>query len=215
VDRVRESYDAVARQYGEHLAGELAGKPVDRAVYALFAELCGDGRVGDVGCGPGHVTAHLASLGLDAVGVDLSPGMVDEARRRFPERSFRVGSMIEPGGLGEPDGVWAGAVAAYAIVHLDHDQRRAAYAELHRAIESGGWLLLSFHIEDAEHRPGDVKRFDEWWGSPVELTFHFIDPVEVIADLGAAGFEVVTRTDRVSWPDEAPTRRCHLIARTL
>jgi trans-aconitate methyltransferase len=48
-----------------------------------------------VGCGPGHVTAHLRKLGLDTFGIDLSPAMIDVARREHPELRFEVGSMTE------------------------------------------------------------------------------------------------------------------------
>jgi SAM-dependent methyltransferase len=66
------AYDAVASKYAELLRDELSGKPVDRALLGLFAELVGVGsRVADLGCGPGRVTGHLAPLGLDAFGVDL------------------------------------------------------------------------------------------------------------------------------------------------
>ena len=92
MDPVRASYDTIAGRYAQEIGGELAGKPVDRALYALFAELVGAGTVGDVGCGPGHVTAHLAGLGVRTVGVDLSPGMVAVARARYPESSSRASS---------------------------------------------------------------------------------------------------------------------------
>src|SRR2546429_4311974 len=114
VDHVRASYDAVARRYAEEIAGELATKPVDRALYGLFAELV-VGTVGDVGCGPGHLTAHLADLGLRPVGVDPSPGMIEVARARYPGLTFEPGSFA---GLPVEDAGWAGAVAPYSIIHL-------------------------------------------------------------------------------------------------
>ncbi|WP_370097776.1 trans-aconitate 2-methyltransferase [Streptacidiphilus sp. MAP12-20] len=40
--------------------------------------------VADVGCGAGRITAHLRSLGLDPFGIDLSPAMVEVARRDHP-----------------------------------------------------------------------------------------------------------------------------------
>ena len=43
----------------------------------------------EVGTGPGHVTAFLAEAGADATGLDLTPEMVDEARRRYPGRQLR------------------------------------------------------------------------------------------------------------------------------
>ena len=224
-DRVRDAYDTVARAYGDNLAGELPAKPVDRAMYRLFAELVAADldaatalgtaapTVGDVGCGPGHVAAHLAELGLHPVGVDLSPGMVAEARRRFPHLEFRVGSMLDPGGLGDPDGAWDGAVAAYAIVHFDAAGRGRAFAELARAIRPGGWLLVSFHVADAQTGPGGTHHLAEWWGHEVDLDFRFADPGEVAAQLSAAGFTVGVHTNRQPWPGEAPTRRALLLAR--
>jgi predicted TPR repeat methyltransferase len=81
MERVRTSYDAVAQRYAKEVVEELPDKPVDRAMYQAFAELVGRAHpgddcaaVGDVGCGPGHVTDHLAGLGLPMHGVDLSPG---------------------------------------------------------------------------------------------------------------------------------------------
>ena len=55
----------------------------------------GGGPVADVGCGPGHVTAHLRDSGLDAFGIDLSPVMIDVARREHPGLRFEVGSMTD------------------------------------------------------------------------------------------------------------------------
>lgn len=62
------------------------------AMLAGFAELVradGGRPVADFGCGPGHVTAHLDSLGVSAFGIDLSPRMVEIARRRYPDLRSR------------------------------------------------------------------------------------------------------------------------------
>src|SRR6266511_3740800 len=48
-----------------------------------------------------HVTAHLHGLGVDVFGIDLSPAMIDVARRDHPSLHFEVGSMTDlhrPGG---------------------------------------------------------------------------------------------------------------------
>ena len=97
-EKTRASYDAVAAAYAEALSDELRHKPLDRALLTAFAEQVrevgqGESRVGDVGCGPGHVTAFLAGLGLHAAGLDLSDGMVAEARKRHPDLEFSTGSM--------------------------------------------------------------------------------------------------------------------------
>jgi ubiquinone/menaquinone biosynthesis C-methylase UbiE len=145
------------------------------------------------------------------LGLDASTGMITVARERYPDLEFRVGTFAA---LGVPDGAWAGAVAAYSIIHVEPDDRPAAYAELARAVTPGGWLLLTFHTsEPGKFSAGSVEHIDQWWGYPVSLDFHFLDADEAVADLARAGFVVMARTDREPWPDvEAPTRRCHLLA---
>ena len=216
MEDVRSSYDALAERYAEEIGDELIGKPVDRALYGCFAELvrelAGAGlAVGDVGCGPGHISRYLAGLGLTVVGVDLSPAMVRVARLRHPHLRFEVGTFAD---LPAGDAEWAGAVSPYSIIHLDRDGRRAAFAELARVIAPGGWLLVSFHVADEHGGPGEARHVEELWETPVDLTFSLLDPAQVTADLAAAGFAVMSRTDREPWPAvEHQSRRSYLLAR--
>ena len=211
LERIRRSYDAVAERYAAELADELDHKPVERALYAMFAELVGAGaRVGDVGCGPGHIAAHLAALGLRPVGIDPSTAMIAVARSRHPSLEFRVGSA---GDLGVADGDWAGAVAPYCLIHVEAADRPAAYFELARVIAPGGWLLVAFHVSMAGQPVGSTHHLADWWGHEVDLDFHFLDPAEVRAGLATAGFSVMATTEREPWPGvEAPSRRCSILA---
>jgi len=53
--------------------------------------------VADVGCGPGHVTAHLHDSGLDAFGIALSPLMIDRcSSARAPRTAVRGGLHDRP-----------------------------------------------------------------------------------------------------------------------
>src|SRR5258705_3140283 len=86
-------YDRVADEYAERLYDELAGKPLDRELLDRLATLIGDGRVCDVGCGPGHITRYLHDRGCDAFGIDLSPRMVEVATALNPGCDFDVGDL--------------------------------------------------------------------------------------------------------------------------
>src|SRR2546421_3374645 len=185
MDAVRKSYDRVAGRYAREIGGELAGKPVDRALYALFAELVGAGTVGDVGCGPGHVSEHLAGLGVRTVGVDLSPGMVAVARARYPELDFTVGSCTD---LPVADRAWGGAVLAYSVIHLSDADRARTWRELARVVQPGGWLLVAFHVETADRPGGSTDPLGGWWGQPVGLGFRSLDPAPLPGDVPAARF---------------------------
>lgn len=167
--------------------------------------MAGLGPVGDVGCGPGQVAAHLAGLGLTVEGVDLSPGMVAQARRLHPGLTFREGSMLD---LDVADGAWGGIVALYSLIHVPPDQVPRALAEFARVLRPGGWLLVAFHVGS------ELRHLDEWWGEPVSLDFHFFEPAALEQQLAAAGLPVQARVEREPYPAvEGPTRRGYLLAR--
>jgi SAM-dependent methyltransferase len=142
----RTSYDTVAVSYADLLRDALADAPYDRALLGLFADLvraAGGGPVADVGCGPGRITAYLRGLGVDAFGVDLSPGMIDVARRDHPGVRFEVGSMTD---LGLADASVAGVLAWFSLIHVPDDEVPAVVAHFHRVLRPGGVLLLGFHV---------------------------------------------------------------------
>ena len=92
-DRVRATYGVVAASYARELSDELDGLPFERWLLDQVAVAAGDLPVMDAGCGPGHVTAHLAAAGADAQGLDVSPEMIAEARQRHPDVHFEVGDL--------------------------------------------------------------------------------------------------------------------------
>jgi SAM-dependent methyltransferase len=83
---IRESYDRIADEYARRIYRELGGKPFDRELLTRFAnEVKRRGVVCDLGCGPGHVAKFLHGLGTNVFGLDISAGMVEQARQLNPE----------------------------------------------------------------------------------------------------------------------------------
>lgn len=208
---VRATYDAVAHDYDRQLGGELASKPLDRALLRALVVLVGTGMIADVGCGPGHVTRDTipGRVASNVVGVDLSPSMIAIARERAPEVTFGVGSMLR---LGEGHGAWRGAVSLYSIIHLSPHERTTAFAEFTRVIQAGGWLLVAFDLDAPDFAIEQVNHITEWFGHHVELDGYFLDPDEIVTEVTAAGFSLIARTDRLPTPDvEYPSRRCYLL----
>jgi SAM-dependent methyltransferase len=189
-DATRASYDAVAAEYAANLSGELAGKPMDREWLAGFARRVA-GPVADLGCGPGHVTAHLAGLGMDVVGIDLSPGMVAQARAAYPDLAFEVADMRA---LGERPRRFVGLLAMYSLIHFDMAGLSAALRACHAALRPGGEICAAVHLGEGVVRP------DALWGVPVRLNFHLFAPGALDAALRAAGFEVLESRARPPYP---------------
>lgn len=206
----RSSYDTIAEYYAEHLRDELATRPVDRATLATFAELVhetGNPRIADIGCGPGRLTGHLLDLGLDPSGVDLSPGMIAQARQAHPGARFDVGSMLD---LDLPDGELGGVVAWYSIIHVPTELLPEVFAGFHRILAPGGYLQLAFQTGD------ELVRRTEAAGFPLTLDFHRRHPDDIAALLAAARFDVRIRTIRQPDPDRPfpeTTPQAYLLAR--
>ena len=138
------AYDAMAVRYAEFVLGELDRRPLERAVLAAFAEhvrTSGVGLVADLGCGEGRIGAHLAGLGLDILGIDLSAALTRIATVRYPELRFAVGSMHA---LPLPDGALSGAVSWYSVIHAAPSDLPACFAEFARVLRPGGHLLVAF-----------------------------------------------------------------------
>lgn len=207
---VRGAYDTVACAYEAQFADELDRRPLERALLTAFVDMAGSGTIADVGCGPGHVTSFLAALGAETVGFDLSPAMVDRARRRAPDSRFAIASMLE---LPADDDAWAGAVALYSIIHLTREDRMRAFHELARVVRSGGLLLVSFHVDSAAFASGEINHLDSFLGHEVRLDGYFLDPPRVEAELAAAEFAVTAKLERRPLPEtEYPSRRCYLLS---
>ncbi len=192
VTQIRTAYDAVADDYARLLEPELARNLWDRAVLGVFAErvrAAGGGRVADLGCGPGRITAHLQSLGVDAFGIDLSPAMVAVARRSHPGLSFTEGTMAA---VDLPDGALAGIVAWYSIIHTPPTRLPSVVAEFARLLRTGGRLLVAFQAGD------ERVHLEQGYGHSISLDAYRLDPDHVTTLLADAGLEVDARVVRAA-----------------
>jgi ubiquinone/menaquinone biosynthesis C-methylase UbiE len=206
-ESIRQSYDRVADEYARRIFSELDNKPLDRQLLTrLAAEVKGKGYICDLGCGPGHIARYLRDQGAEVFGLDLSPGMLDEARRLNPDITFRQGNMLA---LDLPDGSLAGIAAFYAIVHLAHETLPQVFREMARVLKPGGLLLLAFHIGD------EMLHRDEWMDRPVTLDFRFFSPQAIERDLEAAGLVIEETVEREPYAPavEHQSRRGYIFAR--
>ncbi|MZD06737.1 methyltransferase domain-containing protein, partial [Streptomyces sp. SID5785] len=179
----RRSYDTVAGSYAEILRPVLAAKPHLRAALALFADLvrdAGGGPVADVGCGPGHVTARLREAGLDAFGLDLSPKMIEVARRDHPGVRFTTGDMTR---LALADASLGGLLAFWSTIHVPDEELPAVCAGFHRVLRPGAPLLVGFHAGGTT-----TLKTTGYGGHPMHVHVHRRRPEQMADLLRDAGF---------------------------
>ncbi|QII06830.1 class I SAM-dependent methyltransferase [Rhodococcoides fascians A25f] len=199
----RTAYDTVAESYADLVRHELDGRHLELGLLATFADRVLGGEVLEVGCGSGRITEHLHQLGLDVTGIDLSPNMVEVARREFPHLTFRVGSMES---LAAADCSVAGIVAWYSIIHTPLEHLPAIFAELNRVLTPGGLLLIAFQSGN------ERVRLEQVYGHSVSYDAYRLDPDAIVADLVDANFAVDVRVHRAAVGYE-PTPQAYLMAR--
>jgi SAM-dependent methyltransferase len=203
---LHDGYNRIAGQYVERISNELDHKPLDRLLLDRFAESVRDqGRACDLGCGPGHVAAYLHRRGVDVFGVDLSSGMIDQARILCPGVEFKTGNMLS---LDLETESLAGIVAFYSIIHVPRDEVVTALCEMKRVLKPGGRLFLAFHIGD------DILHLDEMWGESVSLDFVFFEPQEMRNYLERAGLEIEEIIEREPYKDvEHQSKRAYIFSK--
>ena len=193
---MRDAYSAKAAQYIGLVDDEWQDDDDDaRLVRRHLTGLAGP--VLDLGCGPGHWTGYLHSLGADVTGVDLVPAFLAHARATHPGPTFRLGSMTEHDA---PDHSIAGILAWYSTIHLPPPELDRALATFHRLLAPGGVLVAGFFDSD-----DGVAAFDH------KVITAYRWPADVFSSrLARAGFVEVERLCRQV--AERPDRRYAAIA---
>lgn len=188
LDTVRDSYDRVADNYVEMVTttgiGDVRTHPWLKAAIDAFADTVAPiGPVLDVGCGPGTVTAYLAERDIEVSGIDLSPRMIEYARRLYPHCAFTVGSAtdldLRPASLGGILGWWS-------LFNLPRDILPTVLASFAAALRPGGQLIIGTHVGDH-----DVERTEAYNGVPVQWTTYQWRPDQLIALAQQAGLRPV------------------------
>jgi cyclopropane fatty-acyl-phospholipid synthase-like methyltransferase len=121
----------------------------------LLAEVPrGTRRVLDLGCGNGHLLSLVLAQCPTAtgVGLDFSPTMLEQARRRFADDQrieLIEHNMDDPlPALGRFDCI----VSSFAIHHLAHSRKHTLYAEAFALLEPGGAFCNLEHVSSPNER---------------------------------------------------------------
>jgi ubiquinone/menaquinone biosynthesis C-methylase UbiE len=204
---IRESYDRLAEGYARRISNELQHKPLDRELLDRFAAaVAGRGDICDMGCGPGHVARYLRNAGATVFGLDLSPQMLQEARKVSPDISFREGNMLA---LDLQNGSLAGIAAVYAIVNIPHKSLPTVFREMARVLQPGGVLLLAFHLGD------EAIHENELWGQQISMDFFLFQTSAIRHELEKAGLAIEEIIEREPYAPEVEyqSRRAYIFAR--
>jgi SAM-dependent methyltransferase len=181
VEQVRDAYASVADLYIELFGTSQQVHADDLALVERHLSIR-PGKVLDLGCGPGHITGHLRSLGVDATGVDLVPEFIAHAKAAHPDGDYQLGSLKS---LDVGHHSVAGILAWYSLIHLPPGDLDGVLAEFRRVMAPAGALVVGFFAGD------EVEPFDH----KVATAYRW--PVDEFSErLARAGFREVERRRR-------------------
>ena len=179
---VERGYDQVTQAY----AGlELEGREWPRAAsfVRLLAEVPEGGTVLEVGCGNGVPTMKMIQEHHRGVGVDISSGQLDLARRNVPEATFLHSSIMD---AEFPPDSFDAIVSFYSIEHLPREEHGELFRRFANWLRPGRRLLFTLEPYD---QPGETGA---WLGVP--MFFSHFDPDATERLLEEAGFSITGRS---------------------
>ncbi len=200
---VRRAFEVLAEQYAADFYDELARKPFDVERLRALRARCLAGPVLDCGCGPAHVAAFLAALGVPAIGVDFAVPALAQSRRRAPGLLVVAGDVRA---LPIRDGACGGAAVFYALIYAADGVTVPALRELRRVLRRGAPLLL------AVHGGRGAQHFTDYHGIAIDVTIELCDPDALAAQTTAQGFVVDAVESRPPYDFEHQTTRVYITA---
>lgn len=136
MNSLKEQYDQISKVFSQtrkkHLWPELLG---------YLARLKSRDRILDLGAGSGRLYRHVPA-GVEYIGVDISPGMLEEARKDHPSAVFFEGDILDINSLsnlGQFDYVFVIAVAH----HLDAQELEKLFSSVIKKLKPQGTAILS------------------------------------------------------------------------
>lgn len=200
---IARSYDAWARTYD---SDPNATRDLDAAVVRA-AGLALQGRdVVELGCGTGKNTVFLAQHARSLVGLDFSPGMLGQARRRIGDAHVRFvqHDIRKPWPLADES---SDIVVANLV--LEHVQELGRiFAEVARILRPGGELLICELHPERQRRGAQAQFQDAATGAVRLIEAHRHTTAEYVNQGIAAGLRLVQVGEWLEdgAPDGAPPR---------
>ena len=200
LEKMGEFFDARLDGYEAHQLNTID----DAAEFYPFTAKClpqaPGTRVLDLGCGTGlELGYYFESVPTARVtGIDLAPGMLDELRRKFPDKALTLvlGSYFDVP-FGEE--VFDAAVSVESLHHFTQEEKIPLYAKLRRALKPGGYFILTDYFaaseEEERSRRTELLRLKREQGITDDAFYHYDTPLTVDHEkkaLLAAGFSSVT-----------------------
>lgn len=183
LERMDAFFEARLGGYDAHMLEEIEGA---REFYPYAAGLLPTApgvKILDLGCGTGLELEYYFEKDPSAqvIGIDLSAGMLDALKAKFPNRSLTLicGSYFDT-----PLGCdYDGAVSVESLHHFTQAQKTDLYTRLCAALKKGGFFILTDYfagdVEEEAFCRSESARLRKENGIDDDAFYHYDTPLTV------------------------------------
>ena len=167
-------YDDLSQEYDQDRFGNSYGRYLHRIEERWLKQyLPNEKPYLDLGCGTGRLTQPAK------YGVDVSKGMLDVAKQKFPNKTFYTGELAE---VELPEPVSA-IYSFHVFMHLPKEKFKSILPEVHKRLKPGGRFIVD--VPNALRRKKIGYDKAGWHGN----TAYYLNE---IVELEKEGFKIVS-----------------------
>lgn len=164
-----------------------------------------NGRILDVGCGPGKDSHYIASKGFEVVGVDLSEEMIKIAKKNFPRIDFRIMDMRE---LSFEPNSFDGIFVAFSFIHLPKKEVSGVLIKLYELLKGGGSIYIAVQEDESKE-----IFLTEPLKSDEKIFLNLFSTEEIKFLIKRAGFSIIAEHKRKPGKNEFQYNKLFILAK--
>src|SRR3989344_6253364 len=172
-----ETYNKIAKIYSDHTFGLVLQYYLNEFISLLPKKA----KILDAGCGHGRDVAYLTDYGFDVIGIDISDGLLEEAKKRAKGEFKKMDITDMKFKDGEFDGIWSCAT----LLHLKKEDIPKVLKDFNKILKKDGVLFINVKEGVGE----EIRKKKEYNDLPRLFVYYSIS--EILNLVKEAGFEVI------------------------
>jgi len=180
-----ETYNKIAKIYSDYTFGLVLQYHLNEFVSLLPKKA----KILDAGCGSGRDVAYLTDYGFDVIGIDISEGLLEEAKKRAKGEFKKMDITDMKFKDEEFDGVWSCAT----LYHLEKKDVPKVLKDFNKILKKDGVLFINVKEGEGE----EVVKKKKYNDLPRYIVYYSL--AEILNLVKESGFEVIN-----SFIDEGP-----------
>ena len=143
VKQTIQTYDKYAKVYADYTSEKLFQYQLNKFISLIKKSP----KVLDAGCGAGRDSEYLAEEDCEVIGIDLSEGLLKEARERAPKAKLQKMDFTQTSFKSEEfDGIWCMA----SLCDIPKKETSEALKEFNRVLKKEGIVYIAVKKGEGE-----------------------------------------------------------------